>query len=179
MPLSFLLHLPLLLSVLLFYTEPIKNKKNFQELDLFFFYSFSFICYLPQCILVLFVSLYINFRKTRERGKKTSRGRKTTSLGNKQLFSLGWCRAVMNSTTSLSLIRPPLVSLWNAPPSWGSQRGLRLPTPHHHLPVLLHFHPPPPDGYHPHPAAPLVTILFSVEFHQKKALAVKLQSCRV
>lgn len=107
------------------------------------------------------------------RGKKTSRGRKTTSLGNKQLFSLGWCRAVMNSTTSLSLIRPRLVSLWNAPtppPPWGPQRGLRLPTPHHHLPVLLHFRPPPPDGYHPHPAAPLVTMLFSVEFPKKRTL---------
>lgn len=45
------------------------KKKNFQEFDLFFFFSFSFICYFPQCILVLFVSLYINFRKTSERKK--------------------------------------------------------------------------------------------------------------
>lgn len=94
----------------------------------------------------------------KNQNKKTSRGRKPTSLANKQRFSQGWCGAVINTMASLSLIRPQLVSLWAGPPSKtprppleGPQRGLSRDL---RAPFF-----PPPDSYHPRPAVPLVTRL--------------------
>lgn len=111
------------------------------------------------CCLISHYSKLIAGKLAGKKKKSISGGREATSLGNKRRFSPGRCGAVMNTTASLSLIRPQLVSLWDGPPSktpWPPPAGVSegpqqiLQKPPFFLPLpSSHSSSPPPDSHHP------------------------------